>query len=414
ESLGIKGGQENPANVVPYINGDPNLQGRIGMENPMNSMSGMPPMMQNPNPNMMGGNSNPVSPQAMPFELTNTQNYSSDINPTRAVDVTNINNNYYAVYLEALANDYSKYAQLFSQKGLQSDAQLLSAKADTASSGHDVVFETENSFELPLDKKPIVAHQRQILENVKARIEVLKEIPVIMGQLQSSYDCMVIEAKNRVYSRNTVCGLAHFQALDAIESRFGSMTTATSSTNVSSSSQSSSAVEVVDVSAEVTDETSAAKEVAKSEGASHFVEHAFEYENRAVLKYDNHKSFVVYYDLGSSNLDSAAIYAINRAIAFAEENDEYKLNVLGFTDRLASRDFNKKLSQRRVDGVVDALVKRGISKNKIKPVMFGEDYNSVNTRDGVGESFNRRVVIEVDVSSTFDEDTFIMQKASEI
>jgi hypothetical protein len=37
----------------------------------------------------------------------------------------------------------------------------------------------------------------------------------------------------------------------------------------------------------------------------------------------------------------------------------------------------------------------------------------VNTRDGVGESFNRRVVIEVETTGKFDEEEFITEKALE-
>ena len=56
------------------------------------------------------------------------------------------------------------------------------------------------------------------------------------------------------------------------------------------------------------------------------------------------------------------------------------------------------------------LLLRAIKNGSIFNI-FGEDYNSVNTRDGVGEAFNRRVVIEVNVTGTFDEEAFILQQS---
>jgi outer membrane protein OmpA-like peptidoglycan-associated protein len=458
KSLGIEGEQNNPSNVVQYIPGDPKAQEKIanamppemqmsqqGMQNPQMGQNILPPEMQmsqqgmqNPQmgqnilpPEMQMSQQGNMQPQ-QPFILGNTSNYSQDLNPSRSINATNIRTDYYAEYLHALANHYLQYSNIFASKGLNSDAQLLHSKSDTAASGHDVVFETEHSFDLPLDKKSIVSQQRRTIENIKSRMEILKEIPTIIAQIQAGYDCMVLEARNRVYSQNTVCGLAYFQALNTIETRYGSMTVAH---NVTPAMQSSgteqpqlpiieaqaqsvdvnemvSATDVVPSSSE-TKATQPVKVAEPREAESHYVEHNTEFTDKAVLKYDNHKSFVAYYNIGSAELDETAIYAINKAIMFAKDYDDYKINVLGFADRISDRDFNKRLSEKRAAGVVEALIKRGISRDKVKKVIFGEDYGSVNTRDGIGESFNRRIVIEVDVSSTFDEDSFIMQKASE-
>jgi outer membrane protein OmpA-like peptidoglycan-associated protein len=436
KSLGIEGEKNNPSNVVQYIPGDPKAQEKIsdsmpaeqqisqkGMQNPQMGQNILPLEMQ-----MQQGN---IQPQ-QPFILGNTSNYSQDLNPSRSINATNIRTDYYAEYLHALANYYLQYSNIFASKGLNSDAQLLHSKSDTAASGHDVVFETEHSFDLPLDKKSIVSKQRRTIENIKSRMEILKEIPTTIAQIQAGYDCMVLEARNRVYSQNTICGLAYFQALNVIETRYGSMAVAHNATPVMQSSGVEQSTEVqtqnVDVGGMMSTEVNTADVVSSSneikalqtvkvaearEAESHYVEHNTEFADKAVLKYDNHKSFVVYYNLGSAELDETAIYAINKAIMFAKDYDDYKINVLGFADRIADRDFNKKLSEKRAAGVVEALIKRGISRDKVQKVIFGEDYNSVNTRDGIGESFNRRVVIEVDVSSTFDEDSFILQKASE-
>ncbi|MFT4967822.1 MAG: outer membrane protein OmpA-like peptidoglycan-associated protein [Candidatus Deianiraeaceae bacterium] len=403
KSMGVYGGQDNPTNVVPIVPGDQHRQKRIADN-------------QKHHDDFISRDVN----QQMPFALKNTQNHSRQVSDSRKINTVNIHNDYYAEYLRTLASEYGKYSTLFAKKGMQSDAQLLEAKSQTASSGHDVVFETEYSFNLPADKQSIIVQQRKTLENIKARIDILKEHPQTIARIQSAYDCTVLEAKSRMYSRNTPCGLAYFHSLEDLEQSYGKLNTAhgnqgytrTRTENTSYSGQGSGMVNSHGSGNNMVNNQRSDGQ-STSERESHFVEHSFEYEDRATLKYDNHKSFVVYYDIGSDTLDSTAVYAINRAIAFAQEYDDYHINVLGFTDRIASRDYNKSLSDKRAARVQRALIERGIPLGKINKLVFGEDYNSINTRDGVGESFNRRVVIEVDVSAEFDEDTFIIQQASE-
>jgi len=145
KSLGIEGEQNNPSNVVQYIPGDPKAQEKIAnampaeqqmnqqdMQNPQMGQNILPPEIQM----QQGG----IQPQ-QPFILGNTSNYSQDLNPSRSINATNIRTDYYAEYLHALANYYLQYSNIFASKGLNSDAQLLHSKSDTAASGHDVVFE---------------------------------------------------------------------------------------------------------------------------------------------------------------------------------------------------------------------------------------------------------------------------------
>jgi hypothetical protein len=236
-----------------------------------------------------------------------------------------IANSYYATYLAELSKYYSQYADIFSAKSMLSDAQLLKAKSATAKSGNDVMFETENSFDLPLDKKGIITSQRKIVENVKSRTEVLKEMPNVVAQLQASFDCMLIEAKNRVYSQKTVCGMGYFQSISAIESRFGSM----NEPPKAEAFVSNETPTIIEQNAGVrSDGTSLPRSTTGMNGSvvnninivlgedakpkpkeqsSHYAKYKDEFEDKAVLKFDNHKSFAVYYDAGSFALDYSAI-----------------------------------------------------------------------------------------------------------
>ncbi len=403
-AFGLKPDKPRNPNIMPYIPGDKKAIEKI---NNQYTSAG-----ENQSQSMIPEITPSQTPQAQyqPYPLGNTGNYSQP-NPSRAVNSLHTSNEYYSTYLKELGKYYNQYAEIFTAKNLTSDAQLLKAKGATAISGNDVMFETENSFDIPLDKKAIITSQRKILENVKSRTDVLKDMPNIVAQMQSSFDCMLIEAKNRIYSQKTICGMAYFQSIGMVEGKFGSMNEPSkqeSSLPIDSESTVTSRGAVVNNINIVLGE-----DVKPHEKSSHYAKYSDEFEDKAVLKYDNHKSFAVYYDVGSFALDASAVYSVNKAIEFTRDYDDYKITVLGFTDRTSSRDYNKVLSEKRATATLEALIKRGIAKEKVQKVLFGEDYNSVTTRDGVGEAFNRRVVIEVDVTGKFDEEEFIAEKGLE-
>ena len=430
-ALGVKGNNTTqPENVKLYYEGDPRAEQRIsqnfsqpndamfsaGGRSPLEmgmkgGMGAMPQVEFAPSQEEKGlqytSQMVPQNVEAetrnLPYAMNNTQNYAQETY-SRAVEEKHISNDYYGVYLQSLGTAYGDYASFMSKAGYVPDGQLLQSKADTAFAGNDVMFETEYSFDLPLDKRPMIAKNRKVLENIKAKIEALKQDPQTVAQVQASYDCTVLEAKNRAYSHQTNCATAFFRGVEYLEKRYG---------------MSGQGVQIVgnigverNLAGSFTHEQSSKNGFESNEEESHFLQGIEEFEDRAVLKYNNHKSFVVYYNVGDANLNSTAIYSVNQAIAFTEDYEGYKIKVLGFADRIGDRDFNKKLSKKRAETVKKALIERGISPSNIETVIFGEDYNSVNTRDGVGESFNRRVVIEVNVTGTFDEEAFILQQSN--
>ncbi len=459
QSLGLQPSQPKNSNVMPY---NPNDKKAVEQINPYaqqarQQFQAQSTAPQQPNPQSTAPQQpNPQLPapqaQYQPYPLNNTANNAMP-NPSRQLNPVHITNSHYAQYLAELSKYYTQYAEIFSVKGMVSDSQLLRAKSATAKSGNDVMFETENSFNLPLEKQPTIASQRKIVENVKSRTEILKEMPISVAQLQASFDCVLIEAKNNIFTQKTVCGMAYQQAISAVEAKFGSMNEAKpqvfgssatplptveqsltpsnpwdptpTSTNMLPISDGQSGITMPNTSTSPTTATGGnvvnninivlgedAKPKPK-EQSSHYAKYKDEFEDKAVLKFDNHKSFAVYYDVGSFALDASAIYSINKAIEFTRDYDDHTITVLGFTDRTSSRDYNKVLSDKRANAVYDALIKRGIAKEKIKKVLFGEDYNTVSTRDGVGEAFNRRVVIEVNTTGKFDEEDFITEKGLE-
>jgi OOP family OmpA-OmpF porin len=68
-----------------------------------------------------------------------------------------------------------------------------------------------------------------------------------------------------------------------------------------------------------------------------------------------------------------------------------RVRVEGHTDNVGSAAYNKDLSQRRAQSVVNALVKRGIAAEKLLPVGYGFDRPVASNGDVLGRAKNRRV-----------------------
>lgn len=402
KSLGVEGEKKNPSNVVQYIPGDPKTQQRIdkiAYEKPVIDHIGQSSKQSTQNSQSLSNNT---------VALANTNNYASNVNVARSVNQVHNTSEYYSSYLKTLSSYYLQYSNLFLQKNLLSDSQLLHSKSDTASLGHDVVFETENSFMFSAEKQVAISQKRKTLESIKSRIDILKAMPDMIARLQASYDCFVLDMKNTVPVTDGVCLIGYNDSLREIESRFGAIRVYDMQMPANIPQDKG----VLNLNKEQVEIKQPLPPKTVVEKPSHFITNNYEYQDKVALKYDNQKSFVVYYDTGSANLNANAIYVVDKAISFAETYDQYTINVLGFTDRAADRNFNQKLSEKRANAVAQALIARGIPKEKVKIITFGEDYNSLPTSDNTPEPLNRRVVIEVQGSALFNEDTFIMHKSS--
>src|SRR5215212_6867533 len=106
--------------------------------------------------------------------------------------------------------------------------------------------------------------------------------------------------------------------------------------------------------------------------------------------------YLVFFDLDRATLRPDARAAV------AEAAQEYlrgaggaRLALAGHADRSASKEYNRRLSERRVEAVRAELVRLGVPADAIDTVAQGEEDQLVPTADGVREARNRRVEIEV-------------------
>lgn len=101
------------------------------------------------------------------------------------------------------------------------------------------------------------------------------------------------------------------------------------------------------------------------------------------------------FEFNKSKLLPNAYAALDGLITTMNEHPKYTWEIGGYTDGIGSDSYNKKLSKQRAQSVVDYLLNKGIEKNNLKIVGYGED-NPVATNDTVeGRSMNRRVEIKL-------------------
>jgi outer membrane protein OmpA-like peptidoglycan-associated protein len=104
---------------------------------------------------------------------------------------------------------------------------------------------------------------------------------------------------------------------------------------------------------------------------------------RKIVYFDFNKTSVI--DAYQATLDS-----ISRKM-LSSPNDT--LYLIGHTDNIGSENYNRQLSQARVEAVTRYLVSKGINAERINVKYYGKDYPVASNEDEVGRQLNRRVDI---------------------
>ena len=103
--------------------------------------------------------------------------------------------------------------------------------------------------------------------------------------------------------------------------------------------------------------------------------------------------FTVYFDFDSWTLKAEQLKVLDDVIATARNGGQTNITIVGHTDTSGPADYNQKLSVRRANVVVEALVQMGARRNAIHASGVGETDLAVQTGDNVKEAKNRRTVI---------------------
>jgi outer membrane protein OmpA-like peptidoglycan-associated protein len=104
-------------------------------------------------------------------------------------------------------------------------------------------------------------------------------------------------------------------------------------------------------------------------------------------------NYTVYFDFDSWTLKAEQLKVLDDVIASARSGGQANINIVGHTDTSGPSDYNQKLSVRRANVVVEALVQMGARRNALHASGVGETDLAVQTEDNVKEAQNRRTVI---------------------
>ena len=97
----------------------------------------------------------------------------------------------------------------------------------------------------------------------------------------------------------------------------------------------------------------------------------------------------IFFDINSSAIRADQVASIDEIAQFANNNKEIKLSLVGYADaQTGNAQVNKRISERRANAVKDALVKRGVSADRISTEWKGDTVQPFNVNED-----NRVVVV---------------------
>jgi outer membrane protein OmpA-like peptidoglycan-associated protein len=105
--------------------------------------------------------------------------------------------------------------------------------------------------------------------------------------------------------------------------------------------------------------------------------------------------YTVYFDFDSWTLTAEDLSVITNVINTARAGGQSRITVVGHTDTSGPADYNQRLSVRRANVVVEALVDMGARRAAIQAAGVGEADLAVQTPDNTKEARNRRAVIDL-------------------
>ncbi|MEO1050923.1 MAG: OmpA family protein [Bacteroidota bacterium] len=104
----------------------------------------------------------------------------------------------------------------------------------------------------------------------------------------------------------------------------------------------------------------------------------------------------IFFDSGKSNLRVESLSELGRIQKLMEDNPKLKIQIHGHTDNVGNATYNKILSKKRAQAVVDYLINHGIKTARVEAKGFGEERPLVSNDDEIdGREINRRTEIEI-------------------
>jgi outer membrane protein OmpA-like peptidoglycan-associated protein len=103
----------------------------------------------------------------------------------------------------------------------------------------------------------------------------------------------------------------------------------------------------------------------------------------------------IFYDFDKATLRSESMAELDRLINLLNENPTIKIELSSHTDDKGSDDYNQKLSQQRAQSVVDYLIQKGISTDRLTAKGYGETVPVAPNDTDENRQLNRRTEFKI-------------------
>ena len=103
----------------------------------------------------------------------------------------------------------------------------------------------------------------------------------------------------------------------------------------------------------------------------------------------------VNFKAGSAELIPSSLKTLDNAIAGLKRNAKAKVEIEGHTSSEGGDDLNQKLSQDRANSVMEYMIRKGISKDRVTAVGYGSSRPKEDNATEAGRKANRRIEIRV-------------------
>lgn len=101
----------------------------------------------------------------------------------------------------------------------------------------------------------------------------------------------------------------------------------------------------------------------------------------------------ILFDTGKSTIKPESQDIVNEIFNLLKNNASLKVSIEGHTDNVGDAAGNKKLSEQRAKAVIDFLITKGINKERLSSIGWGQEKPVADNRTEDGRSKNRRVEI---------------------
>ncbi len=103
----------------------------------------------------------------------------------------------------------------------------------------------------------------------------------------------------------------------------------------------------------------------------------------------------IFYDFDKATLRSESISELERLVVLLNDNSTMSIEISSHTDNKGTDEYNQKLSQTRAQSVVDYLIEKGISKQRLVAKGYGETAPVATNDTEDGRQQNRRTEFKI-------------------